>query len=63
MPVMANYSTRIDFSLEQIIKQSRRGEIIVHENFLAQSLNSSNNLQRRSVRCCYLSCGMLHLYG
>ena len=26
---------------------------------MAQSLNSSNKLQHRSVRCCYLSCGML----
>ena len=39
---MANCSTRIDFSLKQIIKQSRWGEIIVHENFVAQPLNSSN---------------------
>jgi len=61
MPVMANSSTWIDFSLEQIVKQSRRGEIIVHENFIAQSLNSSNNLQHHSVRCSYLSYGMLPL--
>ena len=62
-PVLANCSTRIDFSLEQIIKQIRQGEIIVHENFVAQSLNSSNKLQHRSVRCCDLSCGMLPLFA
>jgi len=55
---MANCSTRLDFWFEQIIKQSRWGEIIVHENFVVQSLNSSNNLQHCFVRCCYLSCGM-----
>jgi len=44
MSVMVNCSIRIDFSLEQIVKQSRRGEITAHENFVApQSLNSSNN--------------------
>ena len=37
---MINLQTRISR------KQSRRCEIIVHENFVAQSLNSSNNLQR-----------------
>ena len=61
MSVMANCSIRIDFLLEQIIKQSRWGEIIVHDKFVAQSLNSSNNLQHCSVHCCYLSCGMLPL--
>ena len=60
-PVMANCSTCIDVLLEHIIKQSRLGEIIVHENFVAQSLSSSNNLQHISVRCCFLSCGMLPL--
>jgi len=58
---MANCATRIDFLSEQTIKQSRRGEIVVHENFVAQSLNSSNNLQHRSVCCCYLSRGILPL--
>jgi hypothetical protein len=52
MPVMVKCSTCIDFSLEQIIKQSRQGELTVHENSAAQSLNSSNNLQHHSVRCC-----------
>ena len=61
--VRVNCSTRIDFSLEQIIKQSRRSEIIAHESFVAQSLNSSNKLQHRSVRCCYLRCGMSSLFA
>jgi hypothetical protein len=30
---------------------------------VAQSLNSSNKLQHRSVRCCDLSCDMLPLFA
>ena len=44
-----------------IFHWNRSGEIIVHKNFVAQSINSLSNLQHRSVCCCCLSCGMLPL--
>jgi len=59
--VMANCSTCIDFTLEQIVKQSRRSEVIIHKNLVSQSLNSSNYLQHSSVCRCYFSCCMLLL--
>ena len=57
---MVNCSTCIAFSLEQIFKHSRRGEIFVHENSVAQSLASLNNLQQ-PFHALLLSCGMLPL--
>ena len=59
--VMANCSTCIDFMMEQIFKQSRRSEIIIHKNLVSQSLNSSNYLQHSSTCRCYFSRCMLPL--
>jgi len=61
MSVVANCSTCIDFTLEQIVQQSRLSEIIIHKNLVSQSLNSSNYLQHSSVCHCYFSCCMVPL--
>jgi len=62
MPLMANRFARVDFTLEQIIQQSRRGEVMVQNNFVAQSVICSYYSQHSPVCCCYLGCGMLALF-
>ena len=63
MPLMANLFTRVDFTLEQIIQQSRRGEVIVHKNFVAQFVISSYYTQHGPVCCRSLGCHMLALFA